>query len=327
MNMKFVSLAIAAAIAAPSAFADVTVYGKLHMSVDSVDLDDGSYDGQAITSRASRLGFKGSEDLGNGLKAIWKLEYALKMDAPTDGLGGGARDHYLGLAGNFGSVMLAGRMNTPYKNSTGKLDFFGDTLADYNSTLGFEDNRGNNAIAYISPKFGGLKFAAMTMAGESTATSGPTAGSDGLFDAYSLALSYDNAGIMGAIAYEDMEDLGKTGQKFRIGLGYKMNAFKVAAVYEDQSDRGGVSGDDGSLWQISGAYTMGNNTIKAMYGENEFDGFTDKSAWAVGVDHKMSKRTKVYALYTDSGQGLHSESSSVTDGRGEGISLGMVHSF
>jgi predicted porin len=328
MNKKLIAAAIAAAVSAPAAFADVTVYGVVHMSVDSVDVDGGGYNGQTVNSRASRLGFKGSEDLGNGLKAVWKLEYALNADEPTNGLGGSARDHYLGLAGNFGTVLLAGRVNTPYKNSTGKMDFFGDTLADYNSTLGFEDQRANNAIAYISPKFSGLMFSAALVAGENQAT-----GADGLADGYSMAVNYDNAGISGAIAYENLEDLGGTNEKFRVGLGYKMDAFKVAGVYENVDDVvGGVSAE-ADLWQISAAYTMGNNTIKAMYGQTEVElgGVSaDGDAWAIGVDHKMSKRTSVYALYTDSEVGLHGESNKADydlGDAGSGFSLGMVHKF
>lgn len=320
MNKKLIVAAMAATMAAPAAFADVTVYGKLHMSVDSVDLDNGTFKGQTVTSRASRIGFKGTEDLGNGLKAIWKAEFEMEMDnksALTNG-----RDTYVGLAGNFGSVLLGGRINTPMKNSTGKMDFFSDTLADYNATIGIQDERATNAIVYVSPKFSGLQFSAATMAGETTAN-------DSLTNGYSLAATYNNAGIMAAVAYEDLSDLGKTGEKLRVGLGYKMDAFKVAAVYEDQTDVNGAVGEDATLIQVQGAYTMGNNTVMAMWGQNDpSNGFTTKKSWAVGVNHKMSKRTKVYAVYTDSGRALMNYSSSVYKGAaGEGFSLGMVHSF
>jgi len=327
MNKKLIAAAIAAAVSAPAAMADVTVYGKIHMSVDSVDEDGaGGYNGQTITSRASRIGFKGTEDLGNGLKAVWKFESGINVDS-SSGLSGG-RDAYLGLAGNFGTVLLAGGVNTPYKNSTAKLDFFADTLADQNSTVGTEDNRASNAIAYISPKFSGMQFSAATVAGETDA------GNDGLVDAYSVAVTYNNAGITAAIAYEDLGDHvqagaafdGKAETKVRVGLGYKMDAFKVAAVYEDQSDRGGVAGADRAMWQVSAAYSMGNNTLKAMYGDN--DAASGGNAWAIGADHKMSKRTSVYALYTDTENKLHGESDKgFVDAAGSGFSLGMMHSF
>jgi len=318
MNKKLIAAAIAAAVSAPAAMADVTVYGKIHMSVDSVDMDNGSFDGQQISSRASRLGFKGSEDLGNGLKAVWKLEYALTADEPSNGLGGNARDHYLGLAGNFGTVLLAGRANSPYKNSTGKMDFFSDELGDYNGTLGFEDQRLSNAIVYISPKFSGLQFSGGVMAGEAAGTA------DGLADAYSMALTYNNAGIMAAIAHENMEDVGGgADKKTRAGLGYKMDAFKVAGVYETEDN----AGADTDRFQISAAYTMGNNTVKAMYGQEDVDGGAESDAWGLGVDHKMSKRTKVYAQYVDSERALQLGDGNDGTGAGDGFSLGMMHSF
>jgi len=325
MNKKLIAAAIAAAVSAPAAMADVTVYGKLHVSVDSVDEDTGTYSGQAINSRDSRIGFKGSEDLGNGLKAVWKFESKIGIDQ-NDGITGG-RDAYLGLAGNFGTFLVAGSVSTPYKNSTAKMDFFADTIADQNNTIGTEDNRANNALVYISPKFSGLQFTGAAVSGE-----GADGGAaDGLADAYSVAATYNNAGISAAIAYENMEDLadGKSSDsKVRVGLGYKMDAFKVAAVYESKSDIAGAAGADANLWQISAAYTMGNNTLKAMYGNNDTDTAADeKDGWAIGVDHKMSKRTQVYALYVDSEQGLRGDYDGTKYTDGSAFSIGMVHSF
>ncbi|HIE55985.1 MAG TPA: porin, partial [Chromatiaceae bacterium] len=130
MKKKLLSLAVAAALplAAQAANAEVTIYGKIHASVDflSPDVGDSITD---VTSRASRIGFKGSEDLGNGLKMIWKVETGVNIAE-----GGGewaSRNAYIGLAGGWGTF-LYGRHDTPVKMSTGKLDIFGDTIADYN---------------------------------------------------------------------------------------------------------------------------------------------------------------------------------------------------
>ena len=63
-----------------------------------------------------------------------------------------------------------GRHDTPLKISTGKLDLFADTLADMNATVGFQDLRADNAVAYISPSFSGFTLAAAIVpAGGSTA--------------------------------------------------------------------------------------------------------------------------------------------------------------
>jgi len=348
MNKKFLTVAVAAAMAVPAInasadTANVTVYGKLHVSVDQVSVDDtiGPFGGvqtvgedeTRVTSRASRLGFKGSEKLGNGLKAVWKAEFGIDMTDNSSAFTN--RDHYLGLAGDWGTALAAGSVNTPYKNSTGKMDFFGDTLADYNNTVGFEDNRANNALVYLSPKFNGLSFAGALISGETTGTA------DGPADAYSLSVNYSGNGLSLAAAYEDYGDLtsSKTSEtKWRVGAMYKMDAFKVAAVYEDRSDIGAAgSGADDNRWQVSGAYSFGNTTVKAMYGQSDNANNTGTDdGYALGVDQKLSKRTKVYGLYTlselslrgeSSGNNLTAPNTAFSQGDASGFSIGMIHSF
>jgi len=324
MNKKLIAAAIAAAVSAPAAMADVTVYGKLHMSVDFMDMDSGLWDGTSITDRDSRIGFKGSEDLGNGLKAVWKTEWAIDLDG-GDQTVDNSRDNYLGLAGSFGTVLMAGNINHPYKSAFGKYDFFADTAADWDNTIGMDDNRADNALVYISPKFSGFQFSGASVQGENAQT-----GNDGIADAWSVAGTYAGGGLMAAIAYEDII----TADNFRIGAGYKMDAFAVAATYENVDPA--AAGSDTDRWTIQGSFAMGNNTLKAMYG-NEDTGTTESDAWAIGVDHKMSKRTKAYALYVDSERGLRSPSAITGSGGvsaahyggggGSGFSLGMVHSF
>ena len=81
MNKKILAAAVAAAMVAPAAALanDVTVYGIAHVSIDYLDSDNQGIDGFDIASRASRLGFKGTEDLANGLKAIWKMEFGVDI--------------------------------------------------------------------------------------------------------------------------------------------------------------------------------------------------------------------------------------------------------
>ena len=125
---------------------------------------------------SNRVGVKGSEDLGNGLKAIYQLEFGINFgdnNIPGGANGGvSIRNSFVGLAGGFGTVLL-GRHDTPLKISTGKLDLFSDTMADYNGTVGFDDIRADNAVAYISPSFSGFSFmGAVVSSGGGTAGSG-----------------------------------------------------------------------------------------------------------------------------------------------------------
>ncbi len=313
MKKKLLALAVAAALpmVSQAATADVTIYGKLHTSIDYVDPDgdDSIYD---VTSRASRLGFKGSEDLGDGLKFIWKIESQVNIaDGGTYWKG---RNAYVGLAGGWGTF-LYGRHDTPMKMSTGKLDIFSDEMADYNATAGFVDIRANDAIAYVSPNFSGLTLVGAVV---------PDADYDGDGDfggAYSVAAMYSNGGLFLAAAYETLDDLlgGMDANHWRIGAGYDMGNFHIGAVYADQGD---LTNTDNLT--VNGSYKFGNNKLKAMWASIDPDNGSKMDAWAIGLDHNFSKRTKIYVQYADSEAGLQDTNPS---GDQSGFSFGMVHKF
>ena len=160
-------------------------------------------------NRASRVGVKGSEDLGGGLKAIYQVEFGVNLsDTNTNAVSGADaityRNTFVGLAGNFGTFLL-GRHDTPMKISTGKLDLFADTMADYNGTVGFRDLRVDHTVAYISPSWSGFQFAgAIIPPGGATAGSGLNVNSDRIAEGYSLAAIYSNGPFYGSVAYESL---------------------------------------------------------------------------------------------------------------------------
>lgn len=316
MNKTIIALATAAAIAAPVANANVTIYGKVHVSVDHVDQDGSTV--WNVMSRASRIGFKGTEDLGNGLSLIWKAETT--YDFSDGSAWDSARNAYIGLTGNWGTF-LYGIHDTPFKMSTGKLDLFADTLADNNSTIGFHEVRADNAIAYISPNMNGLTVAAAIIAKEGQHSD------TGLADAYSIAAMYSNNGLYLSAAYEDLGGPGNSidhVSKWRVGAGYTMNAFTLNGIYEsrDRNNQGTQN-----HWQVQGGYSFGNNVAKAMYGVSDSLNDSNKSSWALGLDHKLSKRTSAYALYVDSEHNLASEMGCDSPCAGDGFSFGMIHNF
>jgi predicted porin len=314
MNKKILSLAVASIIAAPMAATagDVTTYGKVHISIDSYS----NGGGENVQSRASRLGFKGSEDLGGGLKAIWKMEFQIDMAADGANSGGKlvkGRNMYIGLNGGWGTF-LYGRHDTPFKMSTGSLDLFADTLGDYNATIGFQDIRADKAIAYVSPSMAGFTIAAAVVA--------PNAGTaDGIAEGQSIAVMWKGGAFKASVAYESLSSdfVGGTEDdtKYRLGGGATFGAFTVTGIYEDRSDIAGVAGNDATLWQIQGKMAFGNNAVKAFAGNNDFDSKgQDYDSYGIAFDHNFSKRTQAYVMYTD------------TDNQGaEGFSFGMVHKF
>ncbi len=339
MNKKLLTAAIAATMAAPAAMAgDVTIYGEAHVAMSYYDLesDGGSHSDKVwdLASHESFIGFKGSEDLGGGLSAIWQMEIQIELaDGGATGAGvldnqdwGNMRNSFVGLSGGWGTF-LAGRHDTPYKISTASLDLFSETIADYNNNgsdaeprggmigLRFRDLRADSAVAYISPNLNGLTLAAafVTAGGPDHLVGGTVDASD-LMEAWSLAAIYNNGPFFASLAYEVIDEetaevLGFAHEKWRAGLGYTANGFHAGLVYEHATSCSGSTcpmyiwpfSDPGAdRWQLSGSYTFGNNVVKAMYGSDERDlwpGVMDQ--WAIGLDHNFSKRTQAYVVYTD----------------------------
>ncbi len=371
MKKQLLVAAVAAAIAAPmAASADVTVYGTLHYSVDSIDYDSNAhkiwaagplsgqnwaasaggdmdyqldgYDGTAVNSHDSFFGIKGSEDLGNGLSLVFQMEFEISGDdlgALTDITNN--HNTYVALAGSWG-VAGIGQVDTPLMSSTGSLDLFAEQVGDYEQ-LGFNDIRADDAVFYMSPNWNGFSFVAGVVMPSNIG--GNNIDADGI-EAVSVAATYSNGPWFASLAYEDISDdfveslYGLTGldyDKWRLGLGYTANGFHVGFVYEDRDIDDlsllaavtGITSDDSDSWQLSASYTAGNNTFKIAYGEADEWGMTgtnlpyaidDAEQWSIGVDHKLSNRTKVYADYTD-----YSDDTANSDW--DAFSVGIIHTF
>jgi predicted porin len=267
-------------------------------------------------ARSSRIGVKGSEDLGNGIKAIYQVEFNVDIANENRdtfiangnrGDGISMRNSFVGLAGNFGTFLI-GRHDTPLKISTGKLDLFADTLADYNHTIGFHDVRADNAIAYISPSFSGFSVAAALIPSGGASPLGDYNNSnDSIGSAWSLAAIYNNGPFYASVAYENLtsdhwmgasdpfsgtvyegfntEDVykglygegAKDDTKWRVGLGLlDWNGFTLTGIYESRTNVfGAPSRADQTLWQIQAGYAFGNNMIKGMYGQADVEKCAD----------------------------------------------------
>jgi len=265
--------------------------------------------------RKNRIGVKGSEDLGGGLKAIYQVEFEVALADKNGYIADGElhdgsndavkmRNSFVGLAGDWGTF-LVGRHDTPEKIATAKLDLFKDTLADYNSTLGFADVRADNTVTYISPSFAGFQFAgAVIPAGGATPFGYGDAGNspDGLANSWSVAGIYSNGPFFASASYEvlgdqnfdsalNSESLDSDGilrsnylgipnyghadnwSYWKIGLGLlDWNGFTLTGIYENHSNVLGAPQDsDMDIWQVQAAYSFGNETIKGMYGQNSPD--------------------------------------------------------
>jgi predicted porin len=319
MKKSLIALAVAGVVSAPAfaATSNVDVYGVVRFSVDSVSSDVAANEKWSISDRVSRIGFKGSEDLGGGLKALWQIEQGVAvagapLDQGTSAFAGGARNTFIGLNGSFGTV-LVGRHDTPYKLG-GSADLFGDTAADAQGTAGIIgfgnfDLRIAGTVAYVSPTVSGFHVAAAIVPGESV----PAA--DGLMDAYSLVAVYENGPLKATLGYEN-HDNAVDESAVKLNVGYTMGDIKLGATYEDQSLAANVDSD---AFLISAAYAMGPVTLMAQYGERDHEtAANDLKRFTLGVGYALSKRSNVYAAYND--DDANGTDSSV-------VTLGINHSF
>ena len=220
MQKKIIALAVAA-LASTAAFAqtNVTIYGIADASV-SATTNLGATTGQtgfkvnSGTLSTSRIGFKRVEDLGNGLKALFTLEYGLAIDDNT-GIGTGtniARQQFVGLTGGFGTV-IAGRLQTTGLDFTvagsalgGSAPLGATNVATATAGTGLINGtqmitglygRQSNAVAYVSPSFGGVVVAYNHARITEAALSTNTTDSHGDL----ISVGYDNGPISAGAIY------------------------------------------------------------------------------------------------------------------------------
>ncbi len=264
-------------------------------------------------NRASRIGIKGSEDLGDGLQAIYQVELEVPIADADEQFANGdpswvrVRNSYVGLANEWGTLLI-GRHDTPTMMSTGGLDLFADTLADYNYTVGFDDLRADNSILVLTPDLWGLQLAGAVMPGGGGTFVGiPNPDADGIADGWSVALTYTRGPLYGSAAYEVIGAEQWTPQdaaydivhgvfaeedsKLRLGLGLlDWRGVTLTGIYESRGNVLGLPASaSASLWQVQAAYAMGNHRLKAMYGHATLDPCADPLG--VGLRYTCSPGT------------------------------------
>jgi predicted porin len=320
MKKSLIALAVAGVVSAPAfaATSNVDVYGVLNVAIQDTDATGST---PTILDNTSRIGFKGSEDLGGGMKALWQIESALGGNGAVIGNNAtlATRNTFVGLSGDFGTALM-GRHDTPYKLGTVSLDIFGDTIADYNlGRLGQQlvnnthDHRNGQALAYISPTWSGFHFAVATVLTNGEAGSALSNGSS--IDATSMTGVYSNGPLFASLSFQNAKSLSSKGTK--LGLGYTMGDAKVGFVWESIND-GTVANNDTKAWLVNGVYNMGPIALKAQYGKNNNGGGANGDAWALGADYNLSKRTAAYAVFANGDNGAVDTS---------GWNLGVKHSF
>lgn len=350
MQKKLIALAVAG-LASTAAFAqtNVTIYGLVDYGYayrwdgkNAANPLTGAQLGNTPNSSSqlnggqslgNRIGFKGTEDLGNGLKAVFLLEQGFMLDTGNQQTSGSqfTRQAYMGLSGNFGTA-VGGRLYSPHYTFVSGLDPFGaGTVGRYNnvysSTLTAAPGTGvsnltdpvrlDNAIAYISPTFlggltGTLAFsnnAAGNDGSQSAITNaqGASNGNGVNSTVYAGLLQYNSGAITAGVNYHYIA--GGTGQNYQsvqnatVGGSFDFKVAKVMALYSWNDVDYKIAGT-GNLtlnnYMLGVTAPFGKFAGKAsyIYSDGNRSAGGDAQQFAIGLDYNLSKRTAIYSAYS-----------------------------
>jgi predicted porin len=337
MQKKTIALAVAALVSgAAFAQSNVTLYGRADIGYTYSKSDYRKFQGieqsQGYGGGGSHVGVRGEEPLGNGLKAVFRLEWGVNADG--DGAWGSTgRYSYVGLNGKFGTVTL-GRDENPSSRYTGStavqaingyepINIFRGSMGD--SVSG---TRWGNSIAYLSPNFSGLDFAGIYSFGEKVASNKV----DGVCSGNKCADTSDAA-------------------KFGLGVRYANGPLYLTAVYQavadDDSQKPFTGAENQGYgakgWSLGGSYDFKVVKVYANYfrvkanhkglAYDEDNAGSDKqTAWSLGVGIPVSSAGTValeYAQYKDDLNNIPRSTFKISDDReghkAKGYSLGYQH--
>ena len=343
--MKKNLLALAAltfAAAASAQSSNVTLFGVVDASVAHISSSGKSVSGMASGGNASsRLGFRGEEDLGGGLKAGFWLEGSLGVDDGTSSGFKFDRRSTVSLMGNFGEVRL-GRDKTPSYQNLENFHAFGDagmgavnahnliSGSAVGTAEGSNPKRYSNTISYLLPKLGGVY-------GQISHSFGEQAGNSSLQSATGVRLGYASGPLDVAGAYGIVRGgtaaTGVDYKTFNLGASYKFGAFTPMVLVA--SDRGNNKRVD--MYSVGVKVPVGAGELRAAYSwfkDKKIDD-ADSQRLALGYGYKLSKRTELYATVArisndDKAARKLGSSLSPTPNLGKsmtGYEIGMRHNF
>lgn len=319
MKKSLLALAVLGAFAgAASAQSSVTIYGMLDLALAK---QIGSEDKEVWDSPDSRIGFRGQEDLGGGLSAVFDFQH--RFDADTGQLASSRFWHAIsvvGLKGGFGTVTLGRQYNGAWMVQNAIDPWGDDTVAGLRDIGvrgdigGISQTRLDNSIGYLSPSFGGFVVSA-TIAESDTGVDRP----------YGFAAAYSNGGLWVGAGYENPGN--EDDDLLTVGAKYKFGAFGLAGGYATGSTE---TDDDVDSFLLAATWTMGAGELRVGYAQSKIDfvgGGDDKWKKAgIGYHYSLSKRTKVY-VDVSRGNESYAFANGGDEDEDNGYGVGIRHSF
>lgn len=297
MKKSLLALAVLASFAgAASAQSSVTVYGLVDAGITH---ETGAVAGSVTkvatgVENGNRLGFKGTEDLGNGLKAIFQIESGFNLDTGTSRQGGAlfGRQAFVGLSGNFGTVAL-GRQYNPLFVTLDSIDPFGTGLTGASTNLMAATTvRTNNAVTYATPDMNGFSATGLYGAGEQAAgaANGRTIGLSG---------AYANGPVMATVAYDKANNITDTDSTKLLVIGGTYNFGPATAHLAYETEKTNATSFRDILVGVSAPVSASGTVIGSFIKKSDRTTPQNEGAkqFALGYIHALSKRTQVYTSY------------------------------
>lgn len=344
-KLLLASILATAGITSQAQVSNVSVYGVIDTSVQSYDTGAGRITRmQDSLWSTSRLGFRGSEDLGNGLSAVFQLEGQLNPSAGSMGSTTVAaneifnRDSYVGLRSvRFGEVRL-GRQDVA---KVGEMDVAFTLPIAGNFALHPVNGTGvelgtdqKNAVSYLSPNFGGFQV----IVGHATNANNATA--DANTDQNGVSVLYTRGPFKAGLGYQKNKAATTAAERdvYSGGASYDFGVVQVGLAHAE-GDVSTTGKATGRVTTVAAKVPLANNyavhgvVSQAIDGNKSSD--NKGTGYAVIVTNALSKRTTLYAAYTavdnqaqSSMRFFNATSAPVTAGQNtSGVAIGVNHSF
>ena len=351
MKRSLIALAALAVVSAASAQSSVTIFGVVDATV-AIGNGDTANRTQLTNSgyNSSRLGFRGVEDLGGGLKAKFWLEAGVMNDngagAATNvnnqGAGGALagmngsqgltfnRSSWVSVEGSMGEIRL-GRDYTPQFWSFTVYDPFGTngvgtTQALNSSGGGVTIVRASNSLAWKSPSYSGFGIWAQTYFGENASNAASQAG-----DGSAIRVSYDQGPLSLAVAFaKTTTGAGTDVQTTNVAGSYNMGVAQLMAFWNKDANTGAKDITGYTIGALVPVKPAGTVRVSFSNSDNGNGAKTDK--FALGYVHDMSKRTALYGTFaslSNSGGAAQALNGAATPANGSstGFDIGVRHAF
>ena len=339
MQKTLIALALFAAAATASAQSTVTVYGKVDLGLV---IDSGAAAGKSVrlssgVTGGSRIGFKGSEDLGGGAKAAFQLETGYCADsaagAPNFCTGSNqfmGRQAHGDLSGAFGAVSGGRQYSLGYLNLT-TIDPFGTGYAgQVNNLVDAAGVRLNNSVHYATPSFAGFTASGEVVFGEITGNwkAGRVLGG---------AVTYASGPAYAGLSFYDLANangVGSARRDYLLGGTYDFGVVKAHALVEkaDGDPTGAVKLDTLDL-MVGATVPLAGGALMASFVRHDDRGALARDANQLGAayNYPLSRRTSAYAAFARivnvNGATFHVGNATETGTGNKAFNLGVVHNF